>query len=686
MNTTNIKLAAALQKYALPENQPMRVLCTLFSDEKAKKKLEMYVTADGLLALDPRADKGATPWLKLAIFGDKPSSKKCLRYDANVLKLTGAELDYDGGQMSFQEARDNLADAGISAILYTSPSHKPEHPKWRVLLPFQTPVEGSTLEMKTYRKKAVVYAEKALGIKADRISYNLSQSYYFGPTEKGKEHYLVEEVNGVCVDNLLDRDGIPRPNSPEAELTAPAANDLATGLAAGLATQDTPGDVERWFREIGSGDSIHPNLLSLSGHFAHAGVPEATCRATLTNAVEHSQTDPQRKAARLAEISGIVESAYSKFAPDPSQGSGLRLLKASEIPLAAPDWIVQGYFEAQTINWIYGESEALKTFIMLDLALAICEGREWFPGCKTDQALVLYICGEGKNGIRRRLAAWSKHTNRGIPDNLYISSCSTDFSNDNALGVLVEQIDKLPETPGIVMVDTFARNMGGKENEATDIGTFYSNVEHLLVHSYECAVIVTHHLGKNPAAGLRGSSSIRNNSDSVFKAKIGKTNDGTVFTTLTNEKMKDGPKPPPVDFRAVEYKLGIKDKYGNESTSLVLVYDPHVKARGDKEEAAGKAKKEIDLLQEIYSDGSLCQADYAARVEVAQSSVSRWIKSLRKQRFISGTNGKLKVIQAGLDKLGVTDAPLPESVEEIPEAVDPSLFMENDLESSKKGD
>ena len=81
-----------------------------------------------------------------------------------MIKLTGAELDYDDGQMHFQEAADILAEAGISAILHTSPSHKPELPKWRVLLPFQTPVKGSTLDMKAYRKKAVVYAEKALGI------------------------------------------------------------------------------------------------------------------------------------------------------------------------------------------------------------------------------------------------------------------------------------------------------------------------------------------------------------------------------------------------------------------------------------------------------------------------------------------------------------------------------------------
>jgi hypothetical protein len=43
--------------------------------------------------------------------------------------------DYDGEEMSVEDARDLLVRAGITAILYTSPSHTVAKPRWRVLCP-----------------------------------------------------------------------------------------------------------------------------------------------------------------------------------------------------------------------------------------------------------------------------------------------------------------------------------------------------------------------------------------------------------------------------------------------------------------------------------------------------------------------------------------------------------------------
>src|SRR2546421_1298267 len=39
--------------------------------------------------------KGDLPWLKMAKFGNKRSDKNSYRHDANVLEITGIELDYD---------------------------------------------------------------------------------------------------------------------------------------------------------------------------------------------------------------------------------------------------------------------------------------------------------------------------------------------------------------------------------------------------------------------------------------------------------------------------------------------------------------------------------------------------------------------------------------------------------------
>ena len=85
--------------------------------------------------------KQELPLLKLATFGDKRSPKGSLRRDGNVVAVTGVEGDYDGEVVSPEDARDKLAGAGVEALVYTSPSHTPDKPRWRVLALFCCPLD-----------------------------------------------------------------------------------------------------------------------------------------------------------------------------------------------------------------------------------------------------------------------------------------------------------------------------------------------------------------------------------------------------------------------------------------------------------------------------------------------------------------------------------------------------------------
>ena len=121
---------------AMPDARSIHV--TFFADELARTK-----TSDELMLWELRdlvrtttaSEKGKLPWLKLARFGDQPSKNKCLRHDDNVRAISGVELDYDGEKMSFDEALARLRKARLAALVYTSPSHTPAKPRWRVALP-----------------------------------------------------------------------------------------------------------------------------------------------------------------------------------------------------------------------------------------------------------------------------------------------------------------------------------------------------------------------------------------------------------------------------------------------------------------------------------------------------------------------------------------------------------------------
>src|SRR6516164_11684877 len=146
-----------------------KVHVTFFRDFAAKD-----YTTDNLTLLDLRErvlnasarKKDNLPWLKLATFGNNRSQKASLRHDANVQRITGIEIDYDIEEVPFANALTALNELQIGALLYTSPSHSSDKPRWRVLAPTSEPL---TPEL---RAKLVAQLNGALKAKlaVDRVA------------------------------------------------------------------------------------------------------------------------------------------------------------------------------------------------------------------------------------------------------------------------------------------------------------------------------------------------------------------------------------------------------------------------------------------------------------------------------------------------------------------------------------
>lgn len=118
--------------------------------------------------------KHACPLLKLATFGDVPSPKGILRHDANVTSVWGVEGDHDDETVTPLQAAQMLQRAGVQAIIYTSPSHTPGKPRWRVLAP------TSQAYAPALRRELAGRVNAALGGCLRPESFTLSQAFYFG--------------------------------------------------------------------------------------------------------------------------------------------------------------------------------------------------------------------------------------------------------------------------------------------------------------------------------------------------------------------------------------------------------------------------------------------------------------------------------------------------------------------------
>jgi hypothetical protein len=118
--------------------------------------------------------KDRLPLLKLARFGSLRSANGSLRHDGNVTAISGVEGDYDGGEMPPAEALRRFNEAGVTCLVYTSPSHTLAKPRWRLLLPFARELPPGR------RSKMIDRANGVLGGVLARESWSLSQAFYYG--------------------------------------------------------------------------------------------------------------------------------------------------------------------------------------------------------------------------------------------------------------------------------------------------------------------------------------------------------------------------------------------------------------------------------------------------------------------------------------------------------------------------
>lgn len=192
--------------------------------------------------------KDMLPLIKLATFGTKPNENGSLRHDANIIELTGVIGDYDAEKVPMAAAVELLEKAKLKAFLYTSASHTPDAPRWRVVCPLSKPHAPGAHEAQTARLNG------ALGGILANESFTRAQCFYYGrvagvtyeeavtfdDTEEGR---FIDELDEL--DNLAIFKG--GATSPEAR-----AIDIAASSFGGFAqTKWGMDEFERKAQELG---------------------------------------------------------------------------------------------------------------------------------------------------------------------------------------------------------------------------------------------------------------------------------------------------------------------------------------------------------------------------------------------------------------------------------------------------
>lgn len=228
-------------------------------------------------------------------------------------------------------------------------------------------------------------------------------------------------------------------------------------------------------------------------------------------------------------------------------------------------YLIKGLLPRATLGVLFGESGSGKSFITLDMCIAIARGQPW-RGKRTKQGRVVYIVAEGAAGFRNRVIAYLKHYGidpATVPLDILNDTPSLLLKDDAQ--ALIKAIHATGEPPALVVIDTLAQSMAGaNENASEDMGKALAHCKG--IHkSTGAMVLLVHHSGKDSSKGARGWSGMRAAAD--VELEVTRSAQGRALRTT---KQKDG-----ADFEAWGFDLEVvsigEGEDGDQITSCVVV-------------------------------------------------------------------------------------------------------------------
>lgn len=238
--------------------------------------------------------------------------------------------------------------------------------------------------------------------------------------------------------------------------------------------------------------------------------------------------------------------------------SGMSLIRATDLRMSAPSWLIRDVVEADSLSAFVGGYATGKSFLAIAAVCSVATGTDFFDH-KVKKGPAVYVCGEGRGGIRRRLTAWERHHGVSLAGaDVFITSAAASLVDDQA-APLIAACESAGVDPVLIVIDTLARNFGfGDENSSSDMNGFIVALDRLRARFSGATILVVHHSGHGDKTRARGSTAFMAAVDSAYLVE----RDLNGVITLTNQKMKDSDPPPPSCFKLSRVDIGLADENG----------------------------------------------------------------------------------------------------------------------------
>jgi hypothetical protein len=209
----------------------------------------------------------------------------------------------------------------------------------------------------------------------------------------------------------------------------------------------------------------------------------------------------------------------AKPAPDPFD-----VVRAVDLERAPPErrWLVDALWAEQGVGFIGGTPKSLKSWIGLDLAVAVASATECLGHFQVRRAgpSLVYLAEDRADVVRERLEALAKA--RG----LLLGSLDVLVITTPALRLdIAEHCARLEATiaahrPRLLLLDPFVRLHRADENSAQEVAAILASLRELQ-RRHHLAITVVHHTRKSggsrqPGQSLRGSGDFHAWADSAL--------------------------------------------------------------------------------------------------------------------------------------------------------------------------
>lgn len=211
---------------------------------------------------------------------------------------------------------------------------------------------------------------------------------------------------------------------------------------------------------------------------------------------------------------------------------------------------------------IWGAWKCYKSFIAMDMALHI--SLDWeYRGHRVQQAPVVYIALEGRDGVPARKEAFCKY--HGVEDApFHLLTTPLDLVKQRKELIAAIEAQLAGALPGAIFIDTLNRSLVGSESKDEDMAA-YLHAAGDIEQQFKCVVAIVHHCGLDRDR-MRGHSSLPAAVD--VQLRIERTDD--YQATLTVMDAKDFPEGAEVFYRLQRVEVGT-DPDGDPITSLVVL-------------------------------------------------------------------------------------------------------------------